>query len=114
MFLLPLALTILGNSMLSPVSERFSGKTGAGVSSFFVFGAVFLTGLVSVGAAASVVMASEAAAATFFAADLAALSFLSGASAFFFDSAMIKLFQLSLLCCELRQPFCADPCGCAR
>src|SRR5438132_4705376 len=114
MFLLPLALTIFGSSMLSPVSERFSGRTAAGVSSFFAFGGVFLAGFVSIGATGAVATASEAAAVASFAADLAALGFLSGASVFFLDSAMIKLFRLWLPCSESRQPFCADPCACGR
>jgi hypothetical protein len=50
-FLLPLALTIFGCSMLSGLRERFSAGAGAGAapSSFFAFGAVFFFG--SAGAA---------------------------------------------------------------
>src|SRR5204862_7631644 len=46
MFLLPLALTIFGCSMLSGLRERFSAGAGAGAapSSFFAFGAVFFFG----------------------------------------------------------------------
>src|SRR5881275_833639 len=51
MFLLPLALTIFGCSMLSGLRERFSAGAGAGAapSSFFAFGAIFFFG--SAGAA---------------------------------------------------------------
>src|SRR5438105_15720158 len=110
MFLLPLALTIFGSSTLSALSERFSATTGAGGPSFFALGAVFLAGFVSVGAAVSVAVTSETVVS--FATDLAALGFLSEASVFFVDSAMIKLFQLSPLYCDLRRPFCAYPYWC--
>src|SRR5947207_15613370 len=49
MFLLPLALTIFGCSMLSGLRERFSAGAGAAPSSFFAFGAIFFFG--SAGAA---------------------------------------------------------------
>src|SRR5881392_3433438 len=90
MFLLPLALTIFGSSMLSPVSERFSGTTAAGVSSFFAFGGAFLAGFALLDTAVDVPPTSEAIAAGSFAADLAGLPFFSGASVFFFDSAMLN------------------------
>src|SRR2546423_2625816 len=105
MFLLPLALTIFGCSMLSGLRERFSAGAGGGAaaSSFFAFGGVFFFG--SVGAATVSVDDASALAtspwtsaasgfgAASFAAALGALSFLAVSSAGFFDSA-IKLFLL--------------------
>src|SRR5205814_1128768 len=104
-FLLPLALTILGCSMLSGLSERFSAGAVAGavVSSFFALGAVFFFGSGGAATAASTLAGSPwtSAASGFGAASFAALGalgFLSASSAGFFDSA-ITLSLLLPLCC---------------
>src|SRR5438874_10572935 len=110
-FLLPLALTIFGCSMLSGLRERFSAGAGAGAapSSFFAFGAVFFFG--SAGAAPAPTAdvsalggslwtsAASGVGAASFAAPLGAFGFLVASSAGFFDSA-IKLFLLWRLCYE--------------
>src|SRR5438477_7264490 len=105
MFLLPLALTIFGCSMLSGLSERFSAGAGAGAaaSSFFALGAVFFFGSAGAATAASTLAGSPwtSAASVFGAASFAALGalgFLAASSAGFVGSA-IKLSLLSRLCC---------------
>src|SRR5439155_19471426 len=123
MFLLPLALTIFGCSMLSGLRERFSAGAGVGAapSSFFAFGAGFFLG--SAGAASAPTADASAlggslwtsAASGFgaasFAAALGAFGSLVASSAGYFDSA-IKLFLLWRLRYELPRRLCSDLCGC--
>src|SRR5438309_2583379 len=111
MFLLPLALTIFGCSMLSGLRERFSAGAGAGAaaSSFFAFGGVFFFGsagdapapAVDASGLGALLWASAASGfgTASFPAALDAFGFLGASSAGFFGSA-IKLFLLWRLCYE--------------